>query len=242
MVLISVYSYRGIGSSRANELLKEAGVGIEETYNSTENSLLKTKLFKMLFETKFMLRVCQGDSARYFLHREFSIFLENGRYVLLAGICTLNVCHLTMSDCELYPDLFDKLDQFWYIFFVVDLELGIVTDEMQLPKDAICLSHNHGISVYGHTIAILSRLRQAIYLYEFVNGRLVKQEHEIGTRPRNCTFKVVSSGTVLDVNTLLPITHIKQRVLSFLYRQIYSEVPQSGQKYKSFYKNFNFVS
>lgn len=189
-----------------------------------------------------MLRVCQGDSQRYFLHREFSIFLENGRYVLLAGMCNLNVCNLSVSDCELYPDLFDKLDQFWYIFFVVDLELGIVTDEMQLPKDAVCLSHNHGISVYGHTIAILSRLRQAIYLYELVDGKLVKQEHEIGPRPRNCTFKNVSSGSTLDVNTLLPITHIKQRVLSFLYRQIQPDEPHARQKYKSFYKYFNFVS
>ncbi|XP_034477316.1 DET1 homolog [Drosophila innubila] len=232
-----VYTYKGIGSNHVGDLLNEADVGDAENYKGVDDNLLKSKIFERLFETKYVLRLCQGDSARYYLHREFSVFLEDGRYVLLAGMCILNGCNLPITDYERYPDLFDKLDPFSYIFFVVDLQQGIVTDEVQLPQDAICLSHNHGISIYGNTIAILSRLRQTIYIYELVNGRLIKHEHEVGPRPRDCAFQASSLSAMLDVNTLLPITHIKQRVLSFLYRQI----QQDGQKYQDFYKNFDFI-
>jgi len=236
-----VYAYKGIGSARVGQLLSEAGVGNAETYNSMDNQL-RSKIFEQIFETKYVLRLCQGDSARFYLHREFSVFLEDGRYVLLAGMCILNGYNFLITEYERYPDLFDKLDPFSYIFFVVDLQQGIVTDEVQLPQDVICLSHNHGISIHGNTIAILSRLRQTIYIYELVNGRLIKHEQEIGPRPRDCAFQVTSPSTMLDVNTLLPITHIKQRVLSFLYRQIEQDGPEAGQKYQDFYKNFDFVS
>ncbi|KAM8713253.1 hypothetical protein ACLKA7_013550 [Drosophila subpalustris] len=239
---VIVYTYKGIGCKRVGDLLSEANVGNKETYNNTkDNSQLTSKIFERLFESKYVLRLCQGDSARYYLHREFSVFLEHGRYVLLAGMCILNGCNLAITDYERYPDLFDKLDPFSYIFFVVDLQQGIVTDEIQLPQDAICLSHNYGISVHGNTIAILSRLRQAIYIYELVNGRLIKHDHEIAPRPRDCAFNVASASAMLDVNSLLPITHIKQRVLSFLYRHIQQDGRQSGQKYQDFYKNFDFI-
>ncbi|XP_062133026.1 DET1 homolog isoform X1 [Drosophila sulfurigaster albostrigata] len=236
-----VYTYKGVGSERFGQLLNEANVGSGETYNVNINNQLRSTAFDKLFETKYVLRLCNGDTARYYLHREFSIFHEDGRYVLLAGMCILNGCNIPISDYERYPDLFDKLDMFSYIFFVVDLQHGIVTDEVQLPQDSICLSHNHGISMHSHTIAILSRLRQAIYIYELVDGRLIKHEHEIGPRPRECAFQAVEHPSMLDVNTLLPISHIKQRVLSFLYRQIQQDDPQTGQKYIEFYKNFDFI-
>ncbi|KAH8297018.1 hypothetical protein KR044_003536 [Drosophila immigrans] len=236
-----VYAYKGIGSESVGQLLNEANIGSGESYNVNINNQLRAKMFDQLFETKYVLRLCNGDTARYYLHREFSVFLEDGRYVLLAGMCILNGCNLAISDYERYPDLFDKLDMFSYIFFVVDLHRGIVTDEVQLPQDAICLSHNHGISLHGHTIAILSRLRQAIYLYELVDGRLIKHEHEIGPLPRDCAFQAAEHSYMLDVNTLLPITHIKQRILSFLYRQIHQDDSQTGQKYLEFYKNFDFI-
>ncbi|KAH8384619.1 hypothetical protein KR093_003062 [Drosophila rubida] len=235
-----VYAYKGIGSERVGKLLNEANIGNSETYNVNINNQLRTTMFDQLFETKYVLRLCNGDSSRYYLHREFSVFLEDGRYVLLAGMCILNGCNMDITDYERYPDLFDKLDLFSYIFFVVDLKNGVVTDEVQLPQDAISLSHNHGISLHGNTLAILSRMRQAIYIYDFVDGRLIKHEHEIGPRPRGCIFQAADSS-MLDVNSLMPITHIKQRVLSFLYRQILQDDPQTGQRYLDFYKNFDFV-
>ncbi|EDW60685.2 DET1 homolog [Drosophila virilis] len=239
-----VYSYKGLGTSGVSQLLSEAGVGSAETYiDRIDGNHLRSTIFEQLFKPKYVLRLCQGDSARFYLHREFSVFLEDSRYVLLAGMCILQGCNLAVSDYERYPDVFDKVDPFSYIFYVVDLQQGVVTDEVRLPQDAISLSHNHGISVHGHTIAILSRLRQSIYIYELVNGRLIKQEHEIGPRPLHCAFQDVSSMfmVMLDVNTLLPITHIKQRVLSFLYRQIQPDSPQASQKYQDFYKNFDFI-
>ncbi|XP_023171766.1 DET1 homolog isoform X2 [Drosophila hydei] len=238
-----VFSYKGIGSAGVSQLFSDAGVGSSETLSGIHSQQLRSTVFEKLFKTKFAMRLCQGESARFYLHREFSVFLDNSRYVLLAGMCVLQGYNLAVSEYERYPDVFDTVDPFSYIFYVVDLQQGVVTDEVLLHQESICLSHNHGISVHGHTIAILSRLRQCIYIYELVDGRLIKQEHEIGPRPLHCCFQDVSSMfmVMLDVNTLLPITHIKQRVLSFLYRQIEADCPQASQKYQEFYKNFEFI-
>ncbi|EDW09703.2 DET1 homolog [Drosophila mojavensis] len=238
-----VYAYKGIGAAGVNQLFSEAGVGSSETFTGPHSQHLRNTVFEKLFKTKYVLRLCQGESARFYLHREFSVFLDDSRYVLLAGMYVLQGYNLAVSEYERYPDVFDKVDPFSYIFYVVDLQKGVVTDEVLLHQESICLSHNHGISVHGHTIAILSRLRQCIYIYELVNGRLIKQEHEIGPRPLHCCFQDASSMfmVMLDVNTLLPITHIKQRVLSFLYRQIEPNSPQANQEYQEFYKNFEFI-
>ncbi|TDG43052.1 hypothetical protein AWZ03_010516 [Drosophila navojoa] len=238
-----VYAYRGIGAAGVNQLFSDAGVGSSETFTGPYSQHLRNIVFEKMFKTKYVLRLCQGESARFYLHREFSVFLDGSRYVLLAGMCVLQGYNLAVSEYERYPDVFDKVDPFSYIFYVVDLQKGVVTDEVLLHQESICLSHNHGISVYGHTIAILSRLRQCIYIYELVDGRLIKQEHEIGPRPLHCCFQDASSTfmVVLDVNTLLPITHIKQRVLTFLYRQIEPDSPQANQLYQEFYKNFEFI-
>ncbi|XP_034668046.1 DET1 homolog isoform X1 [Drosophila subobscura] len=241
---LHVYKYKGFGATGVGELIRETDVGEVECYmggNRVPGSTLKYTIFDRLFATNDVriLRLCQGDYWRFYLHREFSVFLENGRYVLLAAMSILHGA-LATADYVSYPDLFDKLDAFSYIFFVVDLELGVVTDTLFLPQDSIVIAHNHGISVHESSIAIMSKLYQCIYLYELVDGRLVKRE-TIGPRPRGFIDEGPLDMGVLDANTILPITHIKQRVLSFLYRKIDSTSSRSSKKYQDFYKNFDFL-
>ncbi|XP_022222159.1 DET1 homolog [Drosophila obscura] len=238
---LHIYKYKGLGASGVGELIRETNVGEIESYRvPSQGSKLTNTIFDRLFATNDVriLRLCQGDYGRFYLHREFSVFLENGRYVLLAAMCILHGA-LATSYYVSYPDLFDKLDAFSYIFFVVDLVVGVVTDRLFLPQDSIVIAHNHGISVHDSSIAIMSRLYQCIYIYEVVAGRLVKRE-TIGPRPRG----FIDEGPLdigLDANTILPITHIKQRVLSFLYRQIDSNSSRLSKKYQDFYKNFDFL-
>ncbi|XP_043068567.2 DET1 homolog [Drosophila bipectinata] len=237
---LHIYKYKGFGSAAVGELIREANVGTGECFKSQESNV-QNQIFDRLFATKdaTVLRLCQGESGRYYLHREFSVFLENGRYVLLAAMSVLRNALPTMSYI-LYPDLFDKLDAYSYVFFVVDLEQGCVTHRLFLSQDSIVIAHNHGISVFGSTIAIMSRLHQCIYVYELVEGRLVEQE-TIGPRPRDFIENASMDVGNLDATTVMPITHIKQRVLSFLYRQIYGESPSARQKLQDFYKIFEFV-
>ncbi|XP_034129103.1 DET1 homolog isoform X2 [Drosophila guanche] len=240
---LHVYKYKGFGATGVGELIRETDVGEVECYmggNRVPGNTLKNTIFDRLFATNDVriLRLCQGDYWRFYLHREFSVFLENGRYVFLAAMSILHGA-LATADYVSYPDLFDKLDAFSYIFFVVDLELGVVTDTLFLPQDSIVIAHNHGISVHESSIAIMSKLYQCIYIYELVDGRLVKRE-TIGPRPRGFIDEGPLDMGVLDANTILPITHIKQRVLSFLYRKIDSTSSRSSKKYQDFYKNFDF--
>nr|XP_016945810.1 DET1 homolog [Drosophila suzukii] len=237
---LHIYRYRGFSSAAVGELIRQADVGSGECFSSQE-STLKSTIFERLFATKeaLSLRLCQGDYSLYYLHREFSVFLEEGRYVLLAAMSVLRNA-LPFDDYVRYPDLFDKLDAFSYVFFVVDLKLGVVTDRLLLAHDSIVIAHNHGISVFGSKVAIMSRLHQCIYVYCVAEGKFHKQE-TIGPRPRNFIEKAPSSIENLDATTVLPITHIKQRVLSFLYRQIDLNSPSAKEKLKEFYKNFEFV-
>ncbi|XP_017110367.1 DET1 homolog [Drosophila elegans] len=235
---LHIYRYRGCAS--VGELIRRADVGTGECFSSP-GSTLKSTIFERLFATKeaLTLRLCQGDYSLYYLHREFSIFLEEGRYVLLAAMSVLRGA-LPIDDYVRYPDLFDKLEVFSYVFFVVDLKLGVVSDSLFLPHDSIVIAHNHGISVFGSTVAIMSRLHQCIYVYGVTEGKLHVQE-TVGPRPRDFIEKARSDFDNLDATTVLPITHIKQRVLSFLYRQIDPESPAVQEKRREFYKNFEFV-
>lgn len=239
---LHIYPYRGFSSAAVGELIREAKVGTGECFKSEQSNVLNSTIFERLFATKEAksLRLCQGLCGRYYLHREFSVFLENGKYVLLAAMSVLRSA-LPTEDYVLYPDLFDKLDAFSYVFFVVDLEQGVVSDRLFLPQDSIVVSHNHGISVFGSKIAIMSRLHQCIYVYEMLEGKLYEQE-TIGPRPRDFIERASSDVGNLDATTVLPITHIKQRVLSFLYRQIDLDSDEAREKLQEFYKSFEFVS
>ncbi|KAH8261778.1 hypothetical protein KR038_000090, partial [Drosophila bunnanda] len=238
---LHIYPYRGFSSAAVGELIREANVGTKECYKSEESNVLSSTIFERLFATKEAksLRLCHGLNGRYYLHREFSVFLENGKYVLLAAMSVLRSA-LTIEDYVRYPDLFDKLDAFSYTFFVVDLEQGVVSDRLFLQQDSIVVSHNHGISVFGSKIAIMSRLHQCIYVYEMSNGKLYEQE-TIGPCPRDFIERAPSDIEDLDATTVLPITHIKQRVLSFLYRQIDLDCDDVREKRQEFYKNFEFI-
>ncbi|KAH8298280.1 hypothetical protein KR018_012478 [Drosophila ironensis] len=233
-----IYKYKGFSSAAVGELVREAKVGASER---SQNGRLQNEIFGKLFATKdaVNLRLCQGECGRYYLHREFSVFLENGRYVLLAAMSVLRSA-LPTSAYVRFPDMYDKLDAYSYVFFMVDVELGMVTDKLFLPQDSIEIAHNHGISVFGNSIAIMSRLFQCIYLYEMVEGRLISQE-TIGPQPRDFHYRACSEVGNLDATTVLPITHIKQRVLTFLYRQIVGDGPEARKMQQQFYKNFEFI-
>ncbi|KAH8367379.1 hypothetical protein KR084_005785 [Drosophila pseudotakahashii] len=237
---LHIYRYRGFSCAAVGELIRQADVGSGECFSRQDN-VLRSMIFERLFATKeaLTLRLCQGDYNLYYLHREFSVFLEEGRYVLLAAMSVLRGA-LPFDVYVLYPDLFDKLDAFSYVFFVVDLRLGVVTDRLLLPHDSIVIAHNHGISVFGSKVAIMSRLHQCIYVYSVSEGKFHEQE-TIGPRPRDFIEKAPTDIGNLDATTVLPITHIKQRVLSFLYRQIDLKSPSATEKQKEFYKNFEFV-
>uniref|UniRef100_A0A6P4FN85 DET1 homolog n=1 Tax=Drosophila rhopaloa TaxID=1041015 RepID=A0A6P4FN85_DRORH len=238
---LHIYRYRGFSCAAVGELIRQADVGSGECFSSPDN-ILKSTIFERLFDTKkaLSLRLCQGDYSLYYLHREFSVFLEEGRYVLLAAMAVLRGA-LPTDDYIRYPDLFDKLDAFSYVFFVVDLKLGVVSDRLFLPHDSIVIAHNHGISVFGSTVAIMSRLHQCIYVYWVADGKFHEQE-TIGPLPRNFIEKAPSDFDTLDATLVRPITHIKQRVLSFLYRQIDPNCSKAQEKRQEFYKNFEFVS
>lgn len=234
-----IYSYGGSSCAAVGELIRQADVGSGECFSS-QDTILKSKIFERLFPTKETLNLCQGDFGLYYLHREFSVFLEEGRYAMLAAMTVVRGA-LPVDDYVRYPDLFDKVDAFSYVFFLVDLKLGVVTDRLILANDSIVIAHNHGISVFGSTVMMMSRLHQCVYVY-WVNDGKFHQQETIGPRPRDFIEKATTDFDNLDATTVLPITHIKQRVLSFLYRKINDKSGNPTESQKSFYKNFEYVS
>lgn len=243
---LDVYQYQGI--STAAELLSHIQ---QECITAADHSLqslcVRQELFNSLFKNKFNIPIIKTPSSttRHFLNREFSLFLEDGRYVLLASMAGGSIFPNYLAYHQ-YPDLFDDTELYDYTFYLVDLRQGCIADTFKLEHDFVVLSHNHSVSLYDRTLAILSTYRQCIELLELnvVEGKLQRlytvgpfgndlDRDRILAHQMNVNFSINPSHN-------LPFSHLKQKILAFMYREIMElkSPSERQQQLKEFYKNF----
>ncbi|XP_037950207.1 DET1 homolog [Teleopsis dalmanni] len=234
---LEVWKYAGVG--HAAELFKnEQGECITAADQSLESLRIRQEVFKRLFTLRSRIHFGSSVTHTYGqLNREFSIFLENGRYVLLAAV-TSSHDELPFRIIFTYPDIYPDCSLCNYTFFLVDLEKDCVVDTLLYNKDHIMLSHHHGVSVYNHTIAILSKLRQCIEVVELVNGKLVRLQ-TIGPFANDMDEARVPIPDCVYMGAL-PLTHLKQRILAHIYTNIFKIESAHLRKRKllEFYKFF----
>ena len=53
-----------------------------------------------------------------------------------------------------------------YTLHIVDIEMGRLTDSRTFMHDKIFLSHNQGLYLYRHTLAVLSVQHQTIHIFQ----------------------------------------------------------------------------
>lgn len=59
-----------------------------------------------------------------------------------------------------------------YTLHVVDMEMGRLCDSRTFRHDKIYLSHNQGLYLYRHTLAVLSVQHQTIYIFQVCGDRV----------------------------------------------------------------------
>lgn len=124
---------------------------------------------------------------------------------------------------------------------MIDIQKGIVTDQVNFKSDKIYLSHNQGIYLYNNTLAVLSVQHQTIFLYEIFNGTFLNVV-KIG---RFCNEMDVFLYNSLH-EAQIPIREatigsLKHRFLVFLFRKAQTESEQVGNNYplRKFYQFFD---
>lgn len=86
-----------------------------------------------------------------------------------------------------------------YTLHVVDMEMGRLCDSRTFRHDKIYLSHNQGLYLYRHTLAVLSVQHQTIYIFQVMWWQATViyygQQHQCFFHP--CSFTFVFVMTVL---------------------------------------------
>uniref|UniRef100_A0A1I8NBV4 Uncharacterized protein n=1 Tax=Musca domestica TaxID=7370 RepID=A0A1I8NBV4_MUSDO len=244
---LEVYQYQGVGRV-AHLLSSQKSECITAADHSLDSLHIRQQLFNALFKKKYTIQLINASwSTRHVLDREFSIFLENGRYVLLVSVAGGAILPSYQAYQE-YPDLFDDANLYDYTFHLVDLHKGCISDTLRMEHDFIVLSHNHSVSVYGRTIAILSIYRQCIELLELDMEGKLQRLYTVGPYGSNLDRDQILAHQQMTTSTLdhthsVPLSHFKQKILAFIYNWALeaSTECERKEKIKFFYKNFGLV-
>ncbi|XP_075170016.1 de-etiolated protein 1 abo [Haematobia irritans] len=244
---LEVYQYNGVGQV-AYLYEKQHGECITAADHSLDSLHIRQVLFNKLFKKKYTVQLIRaGSPTRHVLNREFSLFLDDGHYVLLASVAGGSIFPIYQAYQE-YPDLFDDADLYDYTFHLVDLKKGCVADTLRLEHDFIVLSHNHSVSLYGRTLAILSTYRQCIELLELDADGKLKKLYTIGPYGSNLDRDRIlehqrQCNNPLDHTHSVPLSHLKQKILTFFYTKALEEPTEflRKEKLKQFYKHFGLI-
>lgn len=245
---LEVYQYQGVGKT-SHLFGSQHGECVTASDQSLESLRIRQQMFQTLFKKKYTVPLINAPyTSRHVLNREFSIFLDDGHYVLLASVAGGSIFPSYQAYQE-YPDLFDDADLYDYTFHLVDLHNGKVCDSLRMEHDFIVLSHNHSVSLYGRTLAILSTYRQCIDLLELDAEGKLQRLYTVGPYGSNLDRDRIlahqhEDNTPLDHTHGVPLSHLKQKILTFFYNKALEEPTAflRKEKLKQFYKHFGLVS
>ncbi|XP_011184273.1 DET1 homolog [Zeugodacus cucurbitae] len=230
---ICVYKYIGVG--RVQHAL--FGIKSEAVPATFQTGVLLTR---QLFPLLWRIQIFPETERDWQLHREFSIFIDEGRYVLLAAKSIMGNSNMPREHYLNFPDLYDNTDISDYTFYLIDLHKGVISDVYKL-RDFVFLSHNYGVSIAGHTIAILSRCRQCIDVLQVREGKFflqyqVNREQET-TRREELEIELHTKGVPEPFMKGI-YSPLKQHCLSYLFKEAYSDEIEQPEKLRLFYRNF----
>uniref|UniRef100_A0A1A9WEX6 Uncharacterized protein n=1 Tax=Glossina brevipalpis TaxID=37001 RepID=A0A1A9WEX6_9MUSC len=238
---LEVFEYQGVG--HVMDLLStQEGECVTASDNCFHSLHIRQCIFNRILKKLYSLRlVKQSGPIRLHINREFSAFFGNGRYVLLAAVSESYSSFASFQRFVEYPDLWDDTGHFNYTFFLVDLKSGTVSDKLIYNNDSFMLSHNHSVSVYEQTLAILSNCRQCIDLIQVDSAGKFRTLFTLGPFGSNLDREGVIQFQQAPIT--FPLSHLKQKILSYMYRNIMETQDKSIRlrKLKDFYLNFPYV-
>ncbi|KAK3828274.1 MAG: De-etiolated protein 1 Det1-domain-containing protein [Benniella sp.] len=157
-------------TNRAVHIYRFKGSGGPPEERPTESLKFKD-FFKLAHETV----VLKESEA---LSKDFCLVTANGRFIIVAAI-TLNTA--VPSEAQEHPcslNCIPNLDT--YVFYVIELETGMIVDKREFKNDNITVAHHSGVSLYDSMFAVMLVQSQAIQIIHIKNNGKMIDLHRIG--------------------------------------------------------------
>ncbi|MPC16383.1 DET1 [Portunus trituberculatus] len=143
---------------------RQSGAVLKE--NGPKTHEIRRNIFDRFFRLKHTVSVATNGEQ---LNRECSLFTDDGKYVIVgsASVDVVNsIDHFDMyrNNESVTPNPRSPLED--YTLHIVDIEMGRLTDSRTFMHDKIFLSHNQGLYLYRHTLAVLSVQHQTIHIFQ----------------------------------------------------------------------------
>ncbi|KAK4304832.1 hypothetical protein Pmani_023236 [Petrolisthes manimaculis] len=177
----SIEIFRYMGPSAAADILHwcESGNILEE--NDPRTHEVRRNIFDRFFRLKHTVKVASNQEQ---LNRECSLFTDDGKYVIVGSAASpddaQNLDHFDMyrNNESVTPNPRSPLED--YTLHIVDMEMGRLCDSRTFRHDKIYLSHNQGLYLYRHTLAVLSVQHQTIYIFQITGEGYLLEVRTIG--------------------------------------------------------------
>ncbi|XP_055906159.1 DET1 homolog [Eupeodes corollae] len=218
----SFESYKFLGTTNACKMLyKWKSEYVPPDCNTGLGHEIRQNIFSQLFQLHWSIQLTSTFMRA--LYREFSIFTEDGKYIIIASHMPIQEEHLpSYYTLNSIGRMHFEYDLFWYRFYMVRLSDGAVSDTIEFPYDFIKLSHNHGVTLRRNLMVVVSLFHQTINILKLCNGKFIRS-NTIGRYPHGtdeCICKHVpeyeNCCQMLDTGN----NGLKQKILIFLYRKV----------------------
>ncbi|XP_050695628.1 DET1 homolog isoform X2 [Eriocheir sinensis] len=193
--------------------------------NDPKTHEIRRNIFDRFFHLKHTVSVATNGEQ---LNRECSLFTDDGKYVIVGSASVDDgnfIDHFDMyrNNESVTPNPRSPLEH--YTLHIVDIEMGRLTDSRTFMYDKIFLSHNQGLYLYRHTLAVLSVQHQTIHIFQitpdgyFLDVRTIGRvcyEDDDYLLATVCTDRMQRTYQYMREKI---ISSLKHRLLVFLYKR-----------------------
>lgn len=239
---LEIYEFQGPGA--AEDLLEDIEGEYTANVNDEASLNIRNKLFERFFKLKHVTSVASNGEH---LNRECSLFTDNGQFVIVGSAVYIpeephpNFFDTYRNNESVSPNSKSPLED--YTLHLVEIETGRLCDKRHFKCDKIFLSHNQGLYLYKHTLAVLSVQQQTIHIFQvtpdgsFVDvrkiGRFCYEDDQLVLTmkgPRVSGAMGGASRQPCHPFSEQTINSLKHRLLVFLFRKALYDSREEGTK------------
>ncbi|XWS63244.1 hypothetical protein CRYUN_Cryun06bG0078800 [Craigia yunnanensis] len=221
----------------------------EEDCDNTHELPSKAKRFESFFTQLYVKSLA---SCNEHICKDFFLYMESNRFGIFATSTAAQIQDAPAVDGAIQgiPSI-EKIT-----FHLLRLEDGVILDEKVFHNDYVNLAHNTGVFLYDDLLAVVSLRYQTIHILQIRDFGNLVDVRAIGAYCREDDELFINSSSQLlgnrgdlvdngihhdqpnSNNSFL--SGIKQRLLSFIFREIWSEETDQTQRVQSLKKKFYF--
>ncbi|TVU20764.1 hypothetical protein EJB05_30360, partial [Eragrostis curvula] len=191
----------------------------------------KAKKFDSFFKELYSMPLA---SSNEYICKDFFLYMECHQFGLFAtSTAQSNDTSATEGAINGVPSI-EKIT-----FYLVRLEDGVILDEKAFCNDFINLAHSIGAYLYEDLLCIVSLRYQTIHILQIRDSGNLVEVRKIGAFCREDDELFLHSHVQTSRGgSFLP--GIKQRLLSYIFRKTWTEVPDQTLRVQHLKKKFYF--